>query len=127
MEAENSFTVLENKTIGRNLSLYRKIRGIKAVDMAEQLGLKESSYTRYERGETAITIDFIQKSSEVLKIDPMMLLTAHPGAVIDSGNNSPNSCISNNGYFNNQSMSDEQTKLLLKLMESVVTLLEKGR
>lgn len=124
MEAENSFTVLENKTIGRNLSLYRKIRGIKATDMAERLGLKESSYTRYERGETAITIDFLQKSSEVLKVDPLTLLAVSPGSFLESGNNSPGAVVGNNNY---QSMSDEQTKLLLKLMESVVALLERGK
>ena len=125
MEAENSFTVLENKTIGRNLSLYRKIRGIKAADMAERLGLKESSYTRYERGETAITIDFLQKSSEVLKVDPITLLSVNPSNIIDNAH-SPNSVVALNSS-NWHTTNEEQTKLMLKLMESVVALLEKGR
>jgi hypothetical protein len=40
---EQEFTVLENKTIGRNMALYRKIRGMKAFEVAEGLGLKEVS------------------------------------------------------------------------------------
>ena len=125
-EQENSFTVLENKTIGRNLSLYRKIRGIKAADMAERLGLKESSYTRYERGETALTIDFVQKASEVLKIDPLTMLSISPGSYLENGSNSPNSCIANqNGYYNYQGVTEDQTKMILKLMENVTTMSER--
>lgn len=58
MEKEN-FTVLENKAIDKNISMYRKIRGMKASEVAERLGIKESSYSNYERGETALTIDIL--------------------------------------------------------------------
>jgi hypothetical protein len=39
-----SFTVLENEAIGRNISMFRKIRGIKAFDMANRLDMKEATY-----------------------------------------------------------------------------------
>jgi transcriptional regulator with XRE-family HTH domain len=68
---EQEFTVLENKIIGHNMALYRKIRGMKAFEVAEGLGLKEASYTRYERGEGAITVDLIQKVAEILKVYPL--------------------------------------------------------
>lgn len=115
-------TVLENKTIGRNISMYRKIRDIKAGDIAKQLGIKEATYTKYERGETALTINFIQQVAEVLKVDPLMLLSVHPGTFIDSGNNSPGACISNNGYFNHQTVDQNQSQMMMKLMESVMDL-----
>ena len=60
MDENAQFTVLENKTIGRNISLYRKIREMKALEVADLLGMKEATYTRYERGEASITIDFIE-------------------------------------------------------------------
>lgn len=121
MEQEN-FTVLENKAIGRNISMYRKIRGMKAADLAERLGMKEPSYTRYERGETSITIDIVQQIAEALKVDPLMLISTPPSSFLDSGNNSPGAIVGNNNF---QAMSDQQTQLLLKLMENVITLNEK--
>jgi transcriptional regulator with XRE-family HTH domain len=119
------FSVLENKTIGKNISIYRKIRDIKAADIAEQLGMKEASYTRYERGEAAITIDLVQQIANILKVDPLMLLSVHPGTLIESGNNSPNACISNHGYFNNQTVDEQQTKMMLKLLENVMIISER--
>lgn len=90
--------------------------------MAEQLGLKESSYTCYERGETAITIDFLRKSSEILKVDPFTLLTVPPGSFLETGNHSPGAIVGNNNY---QAMSDEQNKLMLRLIENVAALTER--
>jgi len=119
---ENGFTVLENKTIGRNISMYRRMRDIKASDMAEQLGLKEAAYTKYERGETQITIGFVQKSAEVFKIDPLSLLSTTPGSFIDSGNNSPGAIVGNNNF---QVMSEEQTKMMFTLIQTVTSLNEK--
>ncbi|MBS1746117.1 MAG: helix-turn-helix transcriptional regulator [Bacteroidetes bacterium] len=41
---------MDNLTIGRNIAKFRKLKDIKAFDMAERLGLKEATYTKYERG-----------------------------------------------------------------------------
>jgi transcriptional regulator with XRE-family HTH domain len=119
---EHEFTVLENRAIGRNIALYRKIRGMKAFEVAEGLGLKEASYTRYERGEAAITVGIVQKVAEILKIDPLMLLSVSPGSFLESGNNSPGAIVGNN---NVQSMNTEQFKLMLKLMENMTTISQK--
>jgi transcriptional regulator with XRE-family HTH domain len=120
MEQDN-FTVLENKAIGRNISLYRKIRGLKASDIAERLGMKESSYTRYERGEGAITVDMVQQLAEVLNIDPLHLLSVHPNTIIENVSNSP--IFSNFHTF--QTTNEDQLKMMLKLMESVLALNER--
>jgi transcriptional regulator with XRE-family HTH domain len=119
---EHEFTALENKTIGRNMSLYRKIRGIKAMEVAEGLGLKEASYTRYERGEAAITVDIIQKVAEILKVDPLMLLSVSPANFIENGSHSPNSA---NGYFYYQGADKEMMGEMLKLMANMVTISDK--
>lgn len=121
MEQEN-FTVLENKVIGKNISMYRKLRGMKASDVAERLGMKESSYTRYERGEASITVDIIQQVAEVLKIDPIMILSVSPSNFIE---NSPNSAVGVNYNNNWHTGNEEQTKIMLKLMENVVALNER--
>lgn len=124
MEKETHFTVLENKTIGRNISLYRKIKGIKAMEVAEKLGLKEAAYTRYERGEASITVNMVQQIAELLHVDPLHLLAVHPGSFIESGNNSTNTVLAMNSS-NWQTVSEEQMKMTLRLIESVTQLNEK--
>jgi transcriptional regulator with XRE-family HTH domain len=120
------FTVLENETIGRNISMFRKIRGIKAFDMAERLGIKEATYTKYERGETKITIDFVQKVADELKVDPIELLTISPGNYIESGNNSPGAILGRiGGSYNYQTTNEQQTQMMMKLIESVMALNER--
>jgi transcriptional regulator with XRE-family HTH domain len=119
---EQEFTVLENKTIGRNMALYRKIRGMKAFEVAEGLGLKEASYTRYERGEVAITVPLIQKVAEILKVDPLNLIAVPPGMLIKNGNNSPNSA---NGYFYYQGADREVLQSVLQLTENMMTISQK--
>jgi len=61
---EPVFTVLENKTIGRNLYKFRKVNEKKASEVSDYIGITEAAYTKYERGETQITIDVIQKVAE---------------------------------------------------------------
>lgn len=125
MEQDN-FTVLENKAIGRNIYLYRKIRGLKAADMAERLGMKESSYTRYERGEGQLTVELIQQAAETLNVDPIVLMTVAPGNFLENACNSPNAIIAIHGTNSNcHTTSEEQSKMMLKLMESVIALNEK--
>ncbi len=124
MEKETHFTVLENKTIGRNISLYRKIKGIKAMEVAEKLGLKEAAYTRYERGEASINVNMVQQIAELLHVDPLHLLAVDPGSFIESGNNSTNTVLAMNSS-NWQTVSEEQMKMTLRLIESVTQLNEK--
>jgi transcriptional regulator with XRE-family HTH domain len=120
---EHEFTVLENKSIGRNISLYRKIRGMKAMEVAEGLGLKEASYTRYERGDAAITVDVIQRVAEILKVDPLMLISVPAGSFLESGNNSPGAILGKvGGSYNYQTYNEKQSDMMLKLMENVLTI-----
>lgn len=117
---EQEFTILENKKIGRNFSMFRKIRDKKATEVANYIGIGEAAYTKYERGESKITIDIIQKVSEFLKVDPLHILSATPGNFIENGNHSP---IAINGY--NQTINEHQFQLMTKLMENVIAMNEK--
>jgi transcriptional regulator with XRE-family HTH domain len=118
--------VLESRTIGKNISMYRKIRGVKASDIAERLGISESSYTRYERGETPITIELVQQISEVLQVNPHMLLSVNPNIFIEIGQgNGSNSPIGIHGYYNHQTGNEQQTQALTKVLENMVSLTEK--
>jgi transcriptional regulator with XRE-family HTH domain len=121
-DAEDSeFTILENKTIGRNLYMYRKLRDRKAFELADFLGIKEAAYTKYERGESKITIDLVQKVSEFLKVDPIQLISAHPGHIIDNKGKSP---FSISGNVKANYADKNQTEVMMKMMETMMQMNE---
>ena len=120
-EEESEFTVLENKTIGRNLSMFRKLRDRKAMEVAEYLGIKEATYTKYERGESKITIDLIQKVAEFLNVDPVQILTSQPGYVIENLRKSP---FSFNGNVETHYSDKSQTEVMMKMMETMMQMNE---
>jgi transcriptional regulator with XRE-family HTH domain len=119
MEA-GEFTVLENTTIGRNIALFRKIRDKKAIDIANYIGISEAAFTRYERGESKITVEVIQKVAEFLKVDPLQLLAASPSNFVENVHNSP---FAIHGSFT--TYNEEHTRIMLRLMENIVALNEK--
>lgn len=117
-EEAEQFTVLENKTIGRNLYRFRKIKDKKAAEIAQFIGIGETAYTKYERGESKITIDLIQKVAEFYKIDPLQLLSAAASShFVENVTNSPFAI-----HGTVQTTNEEQTKLMLQLMENIMSL-----
>lgn len=110
---------MDSLTIGQNIAKFRKLKDIKAFDMAERLGMKEATYTKYERGETAITIEFVQKVAEILEVDPIQIITTSPGNILE---NIQNSSIAIQHHSTFQTYNEQQAQLMLQLMESVIVL-----
>jgi transcriptional regulator with XRE-family HTH domain len=119
---DNGFTVLENKNIGRNLATFRKLRDRKAMEVAEHLGIKEAAYTKYERGESKITIELIQKVAEFLNVDPLQIVTANPGHVIEHLTNS--NVAFNGGRVKANYADKNQTEVMMKMMETMMQMNE---
>ncbi|MGE8302675.1 helix-turn-helix domain-containing protein [Sphingobacterium paramultivorum] len=115
-EDKHPFLELDNKKIGHKIYIQRKIAGLKAFDVAEQLGIKEAAYTKYERGETKISIDFVKKISEILKIDPLLLLSSNDVNYFDNIHNSP--ILST--FHTYQSTNEKQNEAILALIENVI-------
>jgi transcriptional regulator with XRE-family HTH domain len=113
-----NFTILENKSIGRNLYRFRKIRDKKASEVAKYVGIGEAAYTKYERGESKITIDLIQKVAEFFKVDPLQFLSSAASNFVDNVTNSQVLLSSN--FHTLQTYNIEQNQMMLKLMESVI-------
>lgn len=113
---------MDNLTIGQNIAKFRKLKDIKAFDMADRLGMKEAAYTKYERGETAITIDFVQKIAEILEINPLQILTTSPSNILE---NIQHSSIAIQHHSTFQTYNEQQIQLMLKLVESVVMMNER--
>jgi transcriptional regulator with XRE-family HTH domain len=104
---------MTNHTIGRNIANLRKLKGIKAYEMAKCLNMKESTYTKYERGETAITIEFVDRVASVLNIEPLLVLTFSPTTILDSFSHS------------SQSNSVKPNTEMLAIIEGIISLNQK--
>ena len=120
-EEESDFTVLENKKIGRNFYMFRKLTDTKALEVAEFLGIKEATYTKYERGESKITVDMVQKVSEFFKIDPLQLISTQPGHIIE---NHTQSNITFGGRIRADYTDSKQTEVMMKMMETMMQMNE---
>lgn len=124
-EENDHFTVLENKSIGRNLALFRKLRDKKALEVAEHVGLSEAAYTKYERGESKITIEIIQKVAEFLKVDPLQIVSVTPSNFIENIQNSPAAGVGNYIGANFNSHNEQLMQSMLKLVENMMSISSK--
>jgi transcriptional regulator with XRE-family HTH domain len=117
---------LNNKIIGRNLARFRKFNEIKAADLAERIGMKEAAYTKYERGESQITVELVQKVAEALKVDPISILATSPENVVENITNN-NSAAPGTGIGNEVDIKGDvnatdpkQTELMMKQTEALL-------
>ncbi|WPR77503.1 helix-turn-helix transcriptional regulator [Algoriphagus sp. NG3] len=120
-EEESDFTVLENKKIGRNFYMFRKLTDTKALEVAEFLGIKEATYTKYERGESKITVDMVQKVSEFFNVDPLQLISTQPGHIIE---NHTQSNITFGGRIRANYTDSKQTEVMMKMMDTMLQMNE---
>jgi transcriptional regulator with XRE-family HTH domain len=62
--------------VGGVLVKQRENRGLDQGSMAKSMGLSQSTWSRIERGESALTIDHLATSARILGIRPGEILTA---------------------------------------------------
>ena len=75
---------LDTKNIGQTIAKIRLHKEIKAREIASQLNMSESNYTKYERGENDITISFINQVSEILQVSVFQILSSKRENVIEN-------------------------------------------
>lgn len=61
--------------ISKKIRLTRLMLSYKQEQMAEELGLSQSAYSRIERGQTDITVSQLRKISAILKVPLSALVT----------------------------------------------------
>ncbi|XZF14440.1 helix-turn-helix domain-containing protein [Chitinophagaceae bacterium MMS25-I14] len=119
------FTALDNKMVGQNIAKLRRHRDIKASDMAGRLGLGEASYTKYERGETAITLDFLNKVAEQFDVNPNEFLNATPTNIIENIHESQVNLVTTNQTIIHNDKQDKIIEAILEQNKALTKLLEK--
>jgi transcriptional regulator with XRE-family HTH domain len=80
-----------NKTTANNIHEVRKKQGIKALDLAERLGISESAYSQLETGKIQITIVRLYSIAKELQVPISTLLPdSQPMVQINRDNSSHN-------------------------------------
>lgn len=62
-------------SLGRNLVFYRKLAGMTQEQVAQQLNINRTTYTKYETGDSEPSIEILRNISEILHVDIGVLLT----------------------------------------------------
>lgn len=82
--------------VGERIRFFRKSRGITIVELAGRMNISKSAISKYERGESAITLDILSEIAKALQIDPIQLLDE--SYLPSEGSIFRNSDISENSY-----------------------------
>ncbi len=73
--------------ITQKMRYLREKNKLRHEDMAEQLGISTSAYSRLENGETKLDVERLKKIAEILAVSPEELLNPEP-VVFNVSNNS---------------------------------------
>lgn len=57
-----------NEEIGQRMRMIRKLRGDSLSDLSKAIGMSESNFSKYERGERTITVELLQKVAKHYRI-----------------------------------------------------------
>ncbi|MCB9203124.1 MAG: helix-turn-helix transcriptional regulator [Flavobacteriales bacterium] len=86
-----------NNSIGNNVRKYRELRGYSQEYMAEKMDITQSAYGKIEKENVKITIDRLQRISEILEVDLGNLINSKNQNIFNLYNNQ-----TANGYIENQ-------------------------
>lgn len=63
------------KTVGKNLKLYRQRHGLSQEEFAHQLSVHRTYMGGVERGERNLTLRTVERLAESISVEPIELLT----------------------------------------------------
>ena len=117
--------------VGENIKKLRELKNLTQQHLADELGISLSGYGKTERDETDITLERLQKISDILAVDPFTLIHFNRNNVLKAVRNTDSP--SKDFKSNLDDTHDWQNKLLLKyeeenkyLKELIKQLLEKN-
>lgn len=107
--------------ISTNLRRLREYKNYSQDYMAEQLGIKQNTYSRYETGEVVPKLEVLKRAAQVLGVPEPILLYGEP--VVLTQNNHDHASGSS-GYVIHQHITNDVVDKLLKQYEERVRNLE---
>ena len=98
----------DTQTVGRLISYFRRLKGIKQSDLAEDLGIKQSVLSEIEINKHAVTVALLLKCADRLGILPSALLPQNGLNVLDIKN------LDEIGLGTDQNKNPDEEKMILK-------------
>lgn len=103
--------------IGEKLRKIRDFYGYTQEDVASQIAVSTSQYCKYERDETPVTLETLEKISAVYKLTQVDILNWDEHTIF---NITGNTITNGGGYVNQLTVSDE--KLIKQMQEEIAYL-----
>lgn len=73
--------------IGDNIKKFRELKNITREQLASELGLSVSGYSKIERGEIDLTVSRVQEIAQILEVDVSQILNFDATQVFNITNN----------------------------------------
>lgn len=73
--------------IGDNIKKFRELKNITREQLASELGLSVSGYSKIERGEIDLTVSRVQEIAQILEVDVSQILNFDATQVFNISNN----------------------------------------
>src|SRR5690554_7125312 len=73
--------------IGDNIKKFRELKNITREQLASELGLSVSGYSKIERGEIDLTISRVQEIAQILEVDVLQILNFDATQVFNVSHN----------------------------------------
>lgn len=64
-----------DKSLGRNLTFFRKLEGLTQQQMADRLNINRTTYTKYETGDSEPSIEILKRIADVLDVNVSLLVS----------------------------------------------------
>lgn len=66
---------------GEKIKMIRELRNFSQEYVADQLGIKQNSYSKIETNQTKLTAEMLQKLANVLQVSPMDIMNQQPAII----------------------------------------------
>lgn len=117
---------MEIKKISANIKKYRELKGLTREDIAVELDMSVSGYSKIERGEIDLTITKLQRISEVLGVSASDILNLDVTNIFNISNNQQVQGLGSkeSNITNNLNKVDDYTQKYIKMLETKIQDLE---
>jgi transcriptional regulator with XRE-family HTH domain len=113
--------------ISENIRKFRELKGITREQLASDLGMSTSGYSKIERGEVDLSISKIHKISEVLGVEISEILNFDATTIFNVQHNSlvqGTGAKAENMHFHSDEYKDKYIKMLEKEIERLNAIIQ---
>lgn len=99
--------------VSDNIKKFRELKNLTREQMASELGMSLSGYSKIERGEIDLTISKVYKIAEVLKVEVPQILNFDAAQIFNvSNNNNVNGIVVENVHVKQDEYREKYIKML---------------